>query len=403
VNNWATNIKDAASGIATTAVGNVKSWADGAVKWVTGLPGRIPKNSNDWTTSITSAVSTMATNSLATVATMAQGVIDWFAVIPAKAGEKIKNWAKSVTGWFSDMWMKIVGGSIVPDMVTGVVKWFGKMVTDGTALVTQLTGQVVADVGKMGADAIANVSWMSKEMVDKLGKLGIDVTSIAQTISTTFQTKFSEAFRGVLNGSMTFADGLKHILGGMGGVIKELLVQQLASAASKSLSTLGEWAMGVIKQAGLAVVALIKQAYAALVTFFVWAGPAAPVLAGGVIAAAIAGIGALAAQVMGAFNTKATPMATGGIVTGPTFAMMGEGRRREMVLPLERDNVIADSVGQAVFDAMITAQRMNQATQGGDQQEAVFKMDGAIIARALLPHLVREGQRQGLKIVVQGA
>jgi hypothetical protein len=52
---------------------------------------------------------------------------------------------------------------------------------------------------------------------------------------------------------------------------------------------------------------------------------------------------------------------------------------------------------------MVTAQRMDQATQGSNEREVVMKIDGATIARAMLPHLVREGQRQGLKIVVQGA
>ena len=108
---------------------------------------------------------------------------------------------------------------------------------------------------------------------------------------------------------------------------------------------------------------------------------------------------------MGAFNTKSVPgLAAGGIVTGPTMAMMGEGGRREMVLPLERDNVIADSVGAAVFEAMTMAQRMSQATgQTSDEREAVLKIDGTTIARVLLPHLIREGQRQGLKLVVEGA
>ena len=52
----------------------------------------------------------------------------------------------------------------------------------------------MADAGKMGADAIADVSWMGQEMLKRLNSLGIDVQSIAQTISTTFQNKFSEAF-----------------------------------------------------------------------------------------------------------------------------------------------------------------------------------------------------------------
>ena len=42
---------------------------------------------------------------------------------------------------------------------------------------------------------------------------------------------------------MTFAQGLQHVLGGMGGVIKELLVQQLlAPRRPYRLSANGPWA-----------------------------------------------------------------------------------------------------------------------------------------------------------------
>src|SRR5690606_40880072 len=86
--------------------------------------------------------------------------------------------------------------------------------------------------------------------------------------------------------------------------------------------------------------------------------------------------------------------------------MVGEGHRREAVIPLERDNVIADSVGQAVFEAMMTAERFRRASGGeaaGGQQEVVLRIDGTTFARLILPHLVREGQRQGMDVAIRPA
>jgi len=124
-------------------------------------------------------------------------------------------------------------------------------------------------------------------------------------------------------------------------------------------------------------------------------------LAGGVIVAGTAAMISLAAKAADAIG-----LAKGGIVTGPTLALMGEGYRREAVIPLERDNVIAQSVGDAVLEAMLTAQRFQQASGGGqtsDDREIVLKIDGATFARLILPHLVREGQRQGMDVVIRPA
>lgn len=84
--------------------------------------------------------------------------------------------------------------------------------------------------------------------------------------------------------------------------------------------------------------------------------------------------------------------------------MVGEGHRREAVIPLERDNVIAESVGAAVFDAMMTALRMAQASgqqaDSGDR-EFVLRINGRDVARAVLPDIIAEGQRQGLQLVIR--
>ena len=114
---------------------------------------------------------------------------------------------------------------------------------------------------------------------------------------------------------------------------------------------------------------------------------------GGIIGSVTKGIGGLVKGIGRIFG-----LASGGIVTAPTLALVGEGYRREAVIPLERDNVIADSVGAAVFDAMMTAHRFQQASgpgPAGDDREVVLRIDGATFARLILPHLVREGQRQG--------
>jgi hypothetical protein len=65
--------------------------------------------------------------------------------------EQIRQKVGMVTGFFKDMYMKVVGGSFVPDMVNGIGQWFGqlagKMVDPTATATTSVTGlfQTMAD------------------------------------------------------------------------------------------------------------------------------------------------------------------------------------------------------------------------------------------------------------------
>ena len=69
----------------------------------------------------------------------------------------------------------------------------------------------------------------------------------------------------------------------------------------------------------------------------IWATHAAhPVTAGILTALSVA---TTAMQLATIESTKYTPMATGGIVTKPTYALLGEGGAKEAVLPLTETNM----------------------------------------------------------------
>ncbi|MBE3590012.1 MAG: tape measure protein [Firmicutes bacterium] len=104
------------------------------------------------------------------------------------------------------------------------------------------------------------------------------------------------------------------------------------------------------------------------------------------------------------FNLPEIPrLAQGGIVDSPTLALVGE-RGPEAVVPLGRDNALADSIAQAVYTAVRDALRVSQAASpqpGMGDREIVLRIDGRTFARAVLPAVIAEGQRQGLQLVVR--
>ncbi|MHB8077425.1 MAG: hypothetical protein ACYDGZ_27260, partial [Desulfosporosinus fructosivorans] len=93
-------------------------------------------------------------------------------------------------------------------------------------------------------------------------------------------------------------------------------------------------------------------------------------------------------------------LAKGGIIGSPTLAMIGEAGK-EAVLPLENTSFVdtlASAIGTAVLNAMQFSQQPNNQTQQG---QAVFNLDGAQFARAIIPLVNKEQSRQG-PMAIQG-
>ncbi|MGB9780616.1 tape measure protein [Caldanaerobacter sp.] len=100
------------------------------------------------------------------------------------------------------------------------------------------------------------------------------------------------------------------------------------------------------------------------------------------------------------FNLSKIPMlAEGGIVTRPTLAMIGEAGP-EAVVPLSRAQS-SDDIAQAVYQAIIDAFRIQNVTQSNSEKEIVLKIDSTTFARIILPAIIKEGQRQGMNLVVR--
>lgn len=69
------------------------------------------------------------------------GVAGTFDNMADSVKNKTKDMTDSVSGWFNDMYMKVVGGSIVPDMVREVIAEFKRMDQGVTTTTQQMTGK----------------------------------------------------------------------------------------------------------------------------------------------------------------------------------------------------------------------------------------------------------------------
>jgi len=86
------------------------------------------------------------------------------------------------------------------------------------------------------------------------------------------------------------------------------------------------------------------------------------------------------------------------------LAYLHEG---ETVVPKkynDEGSISSETIAQAVYRAIIDAFRITQASSGqsGNDRDLVLKIDNTVLARMQLPAIIKEGQRQGLNLVVQG-
>ena len=89
-------------------------------------------------------------------------------------------------------------------------------------------------------------------------------------------------------------------------------------------------------------------------------------------------------------------LAKGGVVDQPTLAMIGEAGK-EAVVPLQNNTEWTGQVASLLANALLPLIQGN--TSGGDiNRDIVISIDGVELVRAFLPTLIREANRQGVKI-----
>ena len=124
-------------------------------------------------------------------------------------------------------------------------------------------------------------------------------------------------------------------------------------------------------------------------------------LGGGLSAAAgVVGMGAVSAFGTAEIGLGIPAMATGGVVTSPTMALVGEGRYSEAVVPLGDSPQFASmktDIANAVLQGLTAVQ-----SGGGGCGEIILDLDGEVLARAVLPKIEKENRRRGCKIQYSG-
>jgi hypothetical protein len=97
-----------------------------------------------WIQSIAGFFHTMKNQAVAYSQQLFEGVKTWIVDKFNAIVEQIRQKVGMVTGFFKDMYMKVVGGSFVPDMVNGIGHWFGQLTNNMVNPTASATGAVTS-------------------------------------------------------------------------------------------------------------------------------------------------------------------------------------------------------------------------------------------------------------------
>lgn len=208
-----------------------------------------------------------------------------------------------------------------------IFKWLGNMIGDGLSLgigeKTEATGEAIEQLGQSILDGgkeaarkaneeliaqIANDESLS-DLQKRLLIMVANVKNAFRMIADDVATGIADVTVSVMNGTGSWTDIFNVFAGIFDNIMKDMISNWIKSlligeAAQES------WLLSTIKSMAAAAASFISTAYAGLLAFFAFAGPAAPLLAGGVIAGALAAMASLGAKVASSIGSGSSSSST---------------------------------------------------------------------------------------------
>lgn len=175
------------------------------------------------------------------------------------------------------------------------------------------------------------------------------------------------------------------------------LGKSILSAISSLVKWIAQQAIAIAQGIKNAIVAWIQEkAYWKLAVAIIAAAGIAAVGVLAVVGAATAGASAMADANQ---SSKPTGLATGGVVTGPTFALVGEGKYDEAVIPLGNSPQMAE-MQRGIAERVVQTSQSSGSTGaiGGGNATVQLNIDGRSLGRASINNINKVRRQVGVDI-----
>jgi TP901 family phage tail tape measure protein len=91
----------------------------------------------------------------------------------------VAGFIQTITGFFTQLWDDLVGHSIIPDMINGIVSWFEQLPGRSMTFVENLIGRLVSRLGSLGSQAL---TWGADMLAGFISGIESKVGSLFSTI-----------------------------------------------------------------------------------------------------------------------------------------------------------------------------------------------------------------------------
>ena len=250
-------------------------------------------------------------------------------------------------------------------------------------------------------------NWL-QSIVEGIGKVMSVLTGLVTTIwiVSTAMTLLKKIF--ALSIWKTFAAVIKLLWAEFISLSKAIMtstvsaIKKLILGITAAIKTMWQWIVTTVQ-----VIALqIKQAFAAWIAEKAyWKLALAIVAAAGLAALVVAG--AIAAGIAAVSSTKSSNestgvdtqgLATGGVVTQPTFAMIGEGKYNEAVIPLGNSPQVKELQRGIAEQVVNTTNITNNNNAQGGNANVQLNIDGRTLGRASINNIGLTRRQVGVSI-----
>jgi hypothetical protein len=253
--------------------------------------------------------------------------------------------------------------------------------------------ETVTTALELARTAMTAVDWLANDgLGNSINLISEHIAAFGEDIQTTL------SLLDVRN-SMTDAEG-------------NFSIEQAASTAATIFNTAMKWqdilmSKKAVIQSGIETLKMVANGAKAIASFVAKAaaGLGAIIMSTPIVGIAL-GAAAVAAVTAGviALKSKMPAMATGGVVSSPTLALVGEGRYPEAVVPLGNSpqfNSMKEDIANAVLQGLAGISSVKKSSKR-QPSEVAINIDGVKLARVLLPQTINEQRRTSRYATLRG-
>jgi tape measure domain-containing protein len=155
-----------------------------------------------------------------------------------------------VIGFFRNLYQVVVGGSIVPDMVNGIIRWIGQLPGRVLAFISSLVSQAIAKFNDWRSRATTAASNLATSVVERV----TDLKNRAVTMVTTLVTSAVDRFNDMRSRVVTAITSLKDRALSIAASLVSSLQSKLDGLVS-FVANLG----GAFRSAGATIINMLKD------------------------------------------------------------------------------------------------------------------------------------------------